>query len=86
MTPKKSNQDKENLSFEGSFERLSEIVENLESGEGTLTEMTKLFEEGVRLSKRCVDELDRIEKKVEILLGENPDEAAPFLEEESSTP
>ena len=84
MPPKKSKEEEETLSFEGSFDRLSKIVERLESGEGTLTEMTELFEEGVRLSKRCVDDLDGIEKKVEILLGDNPDEAAPFHEEESS--
>lgn len=86
MPPQKKPDEMETLSFEASFERLSQIVESLENGEGTLTEMTELFEEGVRLSKRCDDELDSIEKKVEILLGDTPEEVAPFHEEESSAP
>lgn len=86
MPAKKELEEQDTLSFEASFERLSKIVDLLECGEGTLTEMTRLFEEGVQLSKLCADELDGIEKKVEILLGENPEEATPFFEEESSAP
>jgi exodeoxyribonuclease VII small subunit len=66
-------------SFEEAFKRLSEIVEVLESGEGTLTEMTTIFEEGILLSKICEGHLDSIEQKVEILLGAgSEDQAVPY--------
>lgn len=65
--------------FEEAFQRLGEIVSTLESGDGTLTEMTQLFEEGVKLSEICSNHLDSIEQKVEILLGEGgAEEAVPF--------
>ena len=73
---------KEEPTFEEAFEKLSKIVETLESGEGTLTEMTNLFEEGMKLSKICARHLDSIEQKVEILLGEGEDEEVVPLDEE----
>ncbi|MCA9414247.1 MAG: exodeoxyribonuclease VII small subunit [Candidatus Omnitrophica bacterium] len=76
------NAETKEPSFEEAFKRLSEIVDILESGEGTLTEMTAAFEEGVALSKICAGHLDSIEQKVEILLGEGgPEDAVPFEEE-----
>ncbi len=77
-----SNAESGAPTFEEAFKRLSEIVDTLESGEGTLTEMTAIFEEGVRLAKICEGHLDSIEQKVEILLGEGgEDQAVPFDEE-----
>ncbi len=69
-------------SFEEAFKRLSEIVDNLESGEGTLTEMTQSFEEGVKLSKICAGHLDSIEQKVQMLLGDGGAEQAVAFDEE----
>ncbi len=73
------------LSFEQAFERLSQVVARLEAGEGSLTERTQLFEEGMTLSRLCSDRLEAIEKKVEILLQNQngQQEAIPFGEEES---
>lgn len=57
--------------FENSIDELEKIVEQLESGELTLEESIKKFEEGVKLSKFCSDKLDETEKKINILLSDS---------------
>jgi exodeoxyribonuclease VII small subunit len=59
----------EELSFEQSIERLSDIVEELEGGDLPLEESLRLFEEGVKLARTSQAKLDRAEKRVEELLG-----------------
>jgi exodeoxyribonuclease VII small subunit len=54
--------------FEDSLKQLEKIVEQLEKGELPLEDSIKLFEEGVRLSTACKQELDEAEGKVQILL------------------
>jgi exodeoxyribonuclease VII small subunit len=56
-------------SFEGTLERLHEIVERLEGGELDLEESLRLFEEGVRLSRASQARLNSAEKRVEELLA-----------------
>jgi exodeoxyribonuclease VII small subunit len=79
---KKQSAPETEVSFEEAFERLAGIVSSLEAGEGTLTERTALFEEGVRLSRLCSARLDSIERKIEILLESGPsgDAIAPYGE------
>jgi len=50
------------------MKRLEAIVQQLESGDLTLDEALKKFQEGVKLSKFCSNKLDETEKKVSILL------------------
>jgi exodeoxyribonuclease VII small subunit len=54
--------------FEDSMTQLEKIVEDLEDGDLPLETAIKKFEEGVLLSKFCVDKLDETEKKVSLLL------------------
>jgi exodeoxyribonuclease VII small subunit len=54
--------------FENAMKRLEAIVQELESGDLTLDEALKKFQEGVKLSKFCSNKLDETEKKVAILL------------------
>ena len=51
----------EEKSFEENLERLKELVRNLQSGELTLDESLKTFEEGIKLSKVLEDKLKNIE-------------------------
>lgn len=60
----------ENMSFEKSLERLSEIVGILESGECSLEDSFKLFEEGSALSKRCYETLENAKIKYSELTNE----------------
>lgn len=55
-------------SFEESLRRLEEIVARLESGELSLEDSVKLFEEGTQLSTECRRQLEEAEGKVEMLV------------------
>ena len=57
--------------FENAMKRLEAIVQDLESGELSLDEALKKFQEGVKLSKFCASKLDETEKKVSLLLKDN---------------
>ena len=54
--------------FEDSLKQLETIVGQLEKGDLPLEESLKLFEEGMRLSAVCKEELEAAEGKVQILL------------------
>lgn len=54
--------------FESAIKRLEEIVAQLESGDLPLEKSLELFEEGIKLSRFCHDQLDKAERRVELLL------------------
>ncbi len=55
------------IPFEKAIEKLEKIVADLESGEVSLEEALKKYEEGVKLSQVCQERLSQAEKKIEIL-------------------
>ncbi len=57
--------------LETSLDNLEVLVEKMESGELTLEDSLKAFEEGVRLSRECQQALQQAEQKVRILLEQN---------------
>ena len=63
------------LKFEEALNKLGEIVRILESGEAPLDESIKLFEEGIELSKKCTDLLEKAEQKVRFLQQQNAEPA-----------
>jgi len=71
-------------SFETSLERLTAVVDRLESGELGLEESLALFEEGVRLARSAKERLDKAEKRVEELIesDENGEPVSRELEPE----
>jgi len=71
-------------SFEASLNRLTEVVEKLESGELGLEESLALFEEGVGLTRAAQQRLDAAEKRVEELvrIDENGEPVVKELEPE----
>ena len=56
------------IKFEQALDRLDEIIRQLESGETTLDQSMKLFEEGIALSGACSDMLKNAKQKVEMLI------------------
>ncbi len=54
-------------SFEFSLKRLEEIIETLEQGAVSLEEVMKMYEEGVQLSKNCLEHLSKAELKLKKL-------------------
>lgn len=59
------------MSFEKKLNRLEEIVSKMESGDLSLDDSLKLFEEGVKLSRECNQELTQAEQKVKLLTSVN---------------
>lgn len=71
MTTEKSNTNNSpegDLSFEGAFSQLQELVKKLEGGSLALEDSLKVFEEGVRLTRFCQSSLTTAEQKVEQLM------------------
>ncbi|MCM0604780.1 MAG: exodeoxyribonuclease VII small subunit [Xanthomonadaceae bacterium] len=58
----------QNVSFEQAIEQLQNIVKKLESGDVSLEDSLKQFEEGVKLSRFCQTYLSQAEKKIEVLV------------------
>ena len=56
------------LNFEKALADLEQTVDKLEKGGLSLSDSLGLFEKGVKLARFLRDELDKAEKKVEILL------------------
>lgn len=52
------------MSYEEALAKLKEIVFRLESGEETLDNSLKLFEEGAKLSTFCYEKLQNAEQKI----------------------
>ena len=76
-----------NTGFEKALADLEEVVAKLEKGGTPLNESLALFEKGVKLARFLREELDKAEKKVEILLKDDQGgvRAEPFsLDEEES--
>ncbi len=56
--------------FEKAFQQLEEIVKRLESEELPLDESLRLFEQGIGLSRFCHQQLEDVEKKIELILAD----------------
>lgn len=54
-------------SFEQSLKRLEQIVEELEQGDVPLDDALKMYEEGIELSKACVEKLSQAELRLKKL-------------------
>jgi len=69
-----AEQEEKKPGIEENFSRLDEILEKLESEDTTLEESFRLYEEGMELVKACGASIDRVEKKLRILSGEDTGE------------
>lgn len=58
------------LTLEEAFEKLEEIARQLESEEITLEESFRVYNEGMQLLKYCNGKIDKVEKQVLQLSGE----------------
>ena len=62
------------MSFEDIMKSLESIANELESGKLNLDESVEKFEEGIKLSKKCNEILDKAEKKILMLVSGNENE------------
>ena len=63
-------EDKKEINFEESIEKIEKIAEELESGKLNLDESIKKFEEGMNLSKKCSEYLENAEKKITMIIND----------------
>jgi exodeoxyribonuclease VII small subunit len=57
--------------FEQALEQLEELVEAMESGDLSLEESLKSFEQGIKLTRDCQTALSQAEQKVQLLQEQN---------------
>jgi len=69
--------------FEESLARLEQLVQKMESGELSLEDSLKTFEEGIRLTRECQKALKDAEQKVRMLTEKNGDVEETPLDSES---
>ncbi|MEY1661065.1 exodeoxyribonuclease VII small subunit [Isoalcanivorax beigongshangi] len=75
------------LQLEQALATLDTLVERMESGELSLEESLKAFEEGIRLTRECQQALQQAEQKVRILLTPQAGaEPTPFHDEDDDDP
>jgi exodeoxyribonuclease VII small subunit len=75
------------LSFEESLRQLEEIVGLLEGGQLGLSESLAQYEQGVKYLKFCYRQLERAERKIELLSGVDAEgrvQSQPFAEADMS--
>ena len=54
--------------FEEQLTQLETVVERLERGDLTLDESVRLFEEGMKLSHDCKEQLEKAEGRIQVLV------------------
>ncbi|MFO7155316.1 MAG: exodeoxyribonuclease VII small subunit [Pseudomonadota bacterium] len=69
--------DWDSLPYEKLVEKLDEVVQRLESGELPLEESLQAFETGMRIARAAERQLDRAERRVELLLQDGRTEPLP---------
>lgn len=58
------------ITIEESFASLDVLIEELQNGDLTLEESFQKYEEGMKLIKNCNTAIDKVEKKLEVINGE----------------
>jgi exodeoxyribonuclease VII small subunit len=63
----------DSLTFEQALAELEQIVRELEDGQTSLEGSLSRYEAGVRLLKRCYDQLSHAEQRILLLTGQHED-------------
>lgn len=61
------------MTIEETFAVLDDLIDKLESGQGSLEDAFKNYEEGMKLVKSCNEKIEKIEKQIQVL-SEGPAE------------
>ena len=72
----KKNTKKTSDSFEVEFEKLKNIVSEIESTEHNIEKMINLFEEGIKLSESCERKIEDYKNKIDTIIAENKKESS----------
>jgi exodeoxyribonuclease VII small subunit len=75
---------KKPMPFEESLTALESIVAQLESGELSLEESLKQFEQGIALTRSCQESLAAAEQKVQVLMSKNGEESLQAFQDDDT--
>lgn len=64
---------KDEVNFEDAMKELEEIANKLEKNDLDLDKSVEIFEEGMKLSKKCSEILENAEKRITILINDGKD-------------
>lgn len=79
------SKDKKAVDFEQQLASLEGLVNSLESGELSLEESLKSFEQGIKVARECQAALKSAEQKVEVLMRQGDELVSqPFEDNELS--
>ena len=76
------------LTFEQALKRLEEIVEALETDDLDLEKSVQFYEEGVSMYRHCTQQLQRAEKRIDILQANDDGTLTPepfLMQDENGT-
>jgi exodeoxyribonuclease VII small subunit len=62
---------KKSFPFESTLKKLEAIVEQMESGDLTLEESLRAFEEGIQLTRACQQALTEAQQQINVLIEKN---------------
>ena len=80
------SKEKKAVDFEQQLASLEGLVESLESGELSLEESLKSFEQGIKVARDCQAALKSAEQKVEVLMRQGDELVSqPFEDKELSS-
>lgn len=65
---RKRQTTQESISFEDSLEKLRAVIREIESGELTLDDSLRAYEQGVKHLRDCHARLERVEQKLRLLV------------------
>lgn len=71
----KQKKPEDNVCFEDALGKLEIIVKELEGGELSLEEALAIFEKGITLSRYCMQRLEEIEAKIDLLVSDEHGQA-----------
>ena len=62
---------KNKINLKQAFEKLENILDQLESSNLDIDQMVKLYEKGMELSKHCKNIIEKAEQKIAIINGDD---------------
>ena len=77
---------KKSIQFEDQLAQLEALVEAMESGDLSLEDSLKSFEQGIKLARECQTALKAAEQTVEMLTRQGDDLVSEPFEAESDSP
>lgn len=68
------NTEENKNTIENNFQKLEEILKQIQSENATLEDSFKLYKEGLEIVQECNNQIEKIEKKISVIEKDNDNE------------